>query len=243
MLAHRLPVTTHDDGRGDRSRRVVEIAEDDHRSGVVHDLLEDEEAQSRRFRGTKDEGSRLAEGLLARIMFRRLRIPDRPLGLRWTTNTVDVVPLAGSSTTRVRRTGRLDLPTAARGHRPPRPPRRECGVGRNHILTVMENLRVAPGLRVEAFVQTLRRALDDKAMPTELRRDLQYLDDDDTKPVPRSLPSLALWVEETLQQHILVEELPAVADLGPRWPEGRLVPGRREGVPRAPPGNPCPTMP
>jgi hypothetical protein len=78
---------------------------------------------------------------------------------------------------------------------------------------------------VETCVQSLGRALDDKAIPTELRRDLQYLDDD-TQPVPRSLPNLALWVAETLQQHILVEELPVVADLvrgGPRngpSPEG-----------------------
>ena len=105
----------------------------------------------------------------------------------------------------------------------------------------MENLRVAPGQRVEAFAQSLVRALDDKAMPAELRQDLQYLDDD-TQPVPRGLPSLALWVAKTPQQHILIEELPVVADLV-RVARGTDRPRKAGRRSSGTPGNPCPTMP
>lgn len=77
------------------------------------------------------------------------------------------------------------------------------------ILTVMENDNVACGSRGATFAEMLRRAVD-APMPDELQADLRFLDDE-TEPLPASLPRLAVWVAEVLQRHIVAEELPVVA--------------------------------
>jgi patatin-related protein len=88
------------------------------------------------------------------------------------------------------------------------------------ILTVMENLGVEQGKRAGAFAGRLAAALDKEkeSLPPDLLDDLKYLDSDKL-PIPESLPTLALWVAETLQQHIVAEELPVLGALvrgGPR---------------------------
>jgi hypothetical protein len=78
------------------------------------------------------------------------------------------------------------------------------------ILEVMENDDVAPGRRAQTFVTRLQEALETSTIPPDLVDDLAFLDDD-TVPVPASLPKLSLWAAEVLQGHIAAEELRCVA--------------------------------
>jgi hypothetical protein len=63
-----------------------------------------------------------------------------------------------------------------------------------------------PGIDVAGSDAPKKQVLDEEA----IRAELSYLDIP-TKPIPPSLPLTALWVAETCQHHIAVEELPHVA--------------------------------
>jgi patatin-related protein len=76
------------------------------------------------------------------------------------------------------------------------------------ILTVMEDDNVPVSLRAAEFARRLSRALEVTEQPD--LKELAFLDDE-TKDLPRSLPDLAVWVAQVLQQRIVVEELPIVA--------------------------------
>ena len=102
------------------------------------------------------------------------------------------------------------------------------------ILTVMENLGVEEG-RADAFADLLAAALDKdrKDVPPDLLGDLEYLDKD-AVPIPNSLPKLALWAAETLQQHIVAEELPVLADLARGGPRTKPLADRGAALPPEP---------
>ena len=76
------------------------------------------------------------------------------------------------------------------------------------ILTVMENDGVALGSRAARFAEKLSQALE-LSVPERFHADLAFLDD--PTPLPASLPRLAVWVAEVLQQHIAAAELPVLA--------------------------------
>ena len=103
------------------------------------------------------------------------------------------------------------------------------------ILTVMENLGVERGKRADAFADLLAASLDkdNKNVPPDLLGDLKYLDMD-AEPIPNSLPALALWVAETLQQHIVAEELPVLADLVRGGPRTKPLADGEEALPPEP---------
>lgn len=103
------------------------------------------------------------------------------------------------------------------------------------ILTVMENLGVKEGKRADAFAGLLAAALDKdrKDVPPDLLDKLNYLDKD-AESIPNSLPELALWVAETLQQRIVAEELLVLADLVRGGPRTKPLADGEEALPPEP---------
>lgn len=77
------------------------------------------------------------------------------------------------------------------------------------ILAVLENDNPARNGRVNEFLARLNTALGEE-IPRDQIEDLAFLDDE-SKPLPPSLPRLALQVAAVLQKHIAAEELPQVA--------------------------------
>jgi hypothetical protein len=71
----------HDDVGGDGAGGVVEVAEDDHRAGVADHLLEQDEPQRGCLRGPAEQGARLPQRFLARVVRVGAVSADRPLGL------------------------------------------------------------------------------------------------------------------------------------------------------------------
>ncbi|MEV4703369.1 patatin-like protein [Actinoplanes sp. NPDC049316] len=77
------------------------------------------------------------------------------------------------------------------------------------VLAVLENDGVPAGRRVATFVDRL--AEFGRPVPGEHRAALAFLDDE-TLPVPPSLPGLAMWLAEAFQEDIAAEELRVVAE-------------------------------
>ena len=76
------------------------------------------------------------------------------------------------------------------------------------ILAVLENDGVGPN-RADTFLARLGKALGEE-IPRDQVEDLSFLDNE-SKPLPPSLPQLALRVAAVLQKHIAAEELPVLA--------------------------------
>ncbi|WP_199515483.1 patatin-like protein [Nucisporomicrobium flavum] len=77
------------------------------------------------------------------------------------------------------------------------------------ILAVLENDGVPVGRRAETFTGRMAESFG-RPVPGEHRAALRFLDDE-TLPVPPSLPGLAMWLAEVLQGDIATEELRVVA--------------------------------
>ena len=78
------------------------------------------------------------------------------------------------------------------------------------VLAVLENDGVRMGERQATFMQRLGNALDLPHVPPELGAELTFLDNE-SQPVPASLPELSHWVAGVLQLHIVEVELPVLA--------------------------------
>jgi patatin-related protein len=94
------------------------------------------------------------------------------------------------------------------------------------ILTVMENDGVALGSRAVTFARKLYEALGvpvPNEFPSEDIADLAFLDDE-SQPLPVSLPRLATWAAAVLQRHVVAEELPVVAEQLRSGVDGKPLP-------------------
>ena len=79
------------------------------------------------------------------------------------------------------------------------------------ILVLAESSGQAMGARVQWFLEKLHEQFPALVPETDaIRAELAYLDDE-TRPMPLSLPETSMWVAAMWQRHIAVAELPVVA--------------------------------
>jgi patatin-related protein len=98
------------------------------------------------------------------------------------------------------------------------------------ILAVLQAEDIPARQRAEVFLDRLQQALDPgdplgAAQRTSLLTELNFLGEQDTAPMPASLPELALWAATVLQRHIAADELAEVA---------RQIGASQDGKPTSP---------